>query len=351
MKRALLIIAIAVVSGIGTGEYLANNIFFRRWLGAVVRRDELLALVARRGIYQSDVDRAWHAELFAIGAEAADLSPTTANEQKRGVFVRLIAQEKLHAAASRQTVDSALIDHEANLLRWQFADEKSWRSILDRAATSWSGLHGEVTSNLRARAWIEERIAGQLAPNDEECRRYFETHREAFQEPLRFRASHLFLAAPDDYPEEVIATKRALINELATRLQHAESFTALVAEFSEDERTKGRGGDLNYFCAQRMLPAVTAAVQLLREGETSAPIRSRLGFHLVRLDEKLLPRQLTFEEALPEISAILENEKRANAVAALAMRMPGKLKIAGRRNRSQFHLATALTAAPVNGTL
>ena len=135
-----------------------------------------------------------------------------------------------------------------------------------------------------------------------------------FREPLRLRASHLFLAAPEGYPSEVIEGKRALINMLAARLRNGESFDVLVAEFSEDEATKKRGGDLNYFAEERMLPALFAAAQRLRAGETSAPIRSRLGFHLVRLTHVLPAQEMTFEQALPEIFATLENEKRARAV-------------------------------------
>jgi parvulin-like peptidyl-prolyl isomerase len=66
-----------------------------------------------------------------------------------------------------------------------------------------------------------------------------------------------------------------------------------------------------------MLPAVFVAAQQLHPNETSAPIRSRLGFHLVRLTESRPPRALTFEETRPEIATRLEDEKRTRAVAAL----------------------------------
>jgi len=134
---------------------------------------------------------------------------------------------------------------------------------------------------------------------------------------VRFRASHLFLAAPEGYPSEVIEAKRALINTLSTRLRTGESFDAFVRQFSEDEATKKRGGDLNYFGEERMLPEIFAAAQKLGVGETSAPIRSRLGFHLVRLTQMLPGQEMTFEQARPEIVAAIENEKRAKAVQSL----------------------------------
>jgi len=188
---------------------------------------------------------------------------------------------------------------------------------LGNAAASPPELRREIGANLRGRAWIEAQIASAIAPNDEDCRRYYDAHRAAFWEPTRFRASHLFLAAPDGYPNEVIEAKRALINTLATRLYTGESFEALVAEFSEDTATKKEGGDLNFFSEERMLPEIFAAVKQLRVGETSAPIRSPLGFHLLRLTTALPAQQLTLAQARADILTTLENQSREQAIDSL----------------------------------
>ncbi len=317
MTRALLVTTGALFLGCASAEYLTTNFHFRRWIAHVVRHEELPALVGRHGIYDRNVERAWQAELFARGAEPQDLESSAANEQKRTVLDRLIALEKLNNAAADERIDAVAVARELNLLRWEMRDEKNWNEVLRRAATSPRQLRHAVARNLRERNWIENQIAPRIQPNENECCRYFEAHRASFAEPRRLRASHLFLAAPEGYPEEVIKTKRTLIDDLAKRLANGEAFPVLVAEFSEDEATKKRGGDLGFFAAERMLPAVFEAAQRLHPGETSAPIRSRLGFHILRLTESRLPRSLTFEEALPEIIAQLENRRRAEAVARM----------------------------------
>ncbi|CAN5430289.1 hypothetical protein BH18VER2_BH18VER2_05610 [soil metagenome] len=122
----------------------------------------------------------------------------------------------------------------------------------------------------------------------------------------------------------MIERQRALIDQLAKRIGSGESFPVLVTEFSEDEATKKRDGDLGYFAGARMLPAVFAAAKQLQPGQVSAPVRSRLGFHLIRLMEVRPARQLSLEEARPEIIALLENRKRASAIASVvaALRAP-----------------------------
>ena len=240
-------------------------------------------------------------------------------------FGRFVGRNPLDAAAAKEPIAASAITHEMDLLRWPLA--QTGDSFFARLA-----LCRAVATNLRDRAWLESQLASRLLPNDQELRQFYQSHLADFREPVRFRASHLFLAAPQGYPEEVIAEKRALIESLAKRLKNGESFPALVAQYSEDEATKKRGGDLNYFAQERMLPAVWQSAQTLREGETSAPIRSRLGFHILRLTRRLPAEQLSFAQAAAEITAALENQKRAAAVAALAAQFNGKIAIAGRRD-------------------
>ena len=72
----------------------------------------------------------------------------------------------------------------------------------------------------------------------------------------------------------------------------------------------------------RMLPEVFAAVAALPPGLTSAPIRSRLGFHLLRSQEILPAQEIGFTEAAREIASRLEDERRAQTVSTLLAASP-----------------------------
>ncbi|MEO6872082.1 MAG: peptidylprolyl isomerase [Chthoniobacterales bacterium] len=300
MKRVLLV-ALALLAGVVAGEYLTTNFVFRAWLGRLVRLGELQALVDRRGIYQHD------------GAGTVD-------------------RAKLASVTANQSVSEAAIDHEMELLRAQLPNEKMWNALLENAGLSLRDLRAEVASNLRGRAWLETQVAAEKTPNESELHQFYAAHLTAFQQPLRLRASHLFLAAPEGYPDEVIKNTRALVNALAKRLKNGEPFPALVAEYSEDAATKSIGGDMNYFAEARMLPAVWEAAQKLAVGATSAPVRSRLGFHILRLTNRLPPAQMTFEQVAPEIRLALENERRATAVARAVSELPAKIQFATPRD-------------------
>jgi peptidyl-prolyl cis-trans isomerase C len=300
MKRTLLL-ALVLFAGVVAGEFLTSNFVFRAWLGRIVRRGELQALVGRRGIYDRD------------GARAID-------------------QAKLAPMAAEQRVSKTAIDREMELLRWQLPNDRTWRALLENAGLSLSELRAEVADNLRGRAWLEAQVDAEKSPNESELRAFYRTHLAAFQQPLRARASHLFLAAPEGYPDKVIERKGRLIQALATRLNGGERFPALVAEFSEDAATKKLGGDMNFFDQSRMLPAIWEAAQKLKPGGRSAPIRSRLGFHILCLTNTRPAAQMTYEQALPEIALALENERRAGTVARAVGQLPAKIQFATPRD-------------------
>lgn len=230
-------------------------------------------------------------------------------------------ETNLRNAAAGEQVSDTVIDHQLELFRDRFADEQQFKDALRAVRLSLSDLRKEATENLRARAWIEKQIGPHLQVNDEDVRSYFASNHAQFTQPTRWRARHLFLAAPDGYPDDVIKTKRSAIEALSIRRIDGEDFSALIAEGSEDEATKLHGGDLNYFAAARMPPEFIDAIKALRVGEISGPVRSHLGFHLLEVTETKPEREMSFEEARPEIALALSNQRRALAVAALRERL------------------------------
>ena len=125
-----------------------------------------------------------------------------------------------------------------------------------------------------------------------------------------------FVAPPETAPE-IVEAKHTAIEALSVQLAGGEDFATLAAQNSEDEATKLRGGDLDYFSAARMPPDFVAAALKLRSGEISRPIRTRLGFHILKLIDVQAARQKTFDEARNDIAIELAKQKRAAAIQKL----------------------------------
>ncbi|MGZ5553656.1 MAG: peptidylprolyl isomerase [Chthoniobacterales bacterium] len=244
--------------------------------------------------------------------------------QRTGLFLNgpaaqaLVREENLRGLSRGEVISPEEIERSVDLLRFQFADDNAFARALSLSDFTFESLRAQATEHLRAQRWIERKIAPDLEVDVTSVRRFYDENPARFAQPQRFRVSHIFLAAPEGYPEEVIAAKQSAIQGLSVRILAGEKFDDLEREASEDEATKSKGGDLGYFSAWRMPREFMAELEKMQVDEISAPIRSHLGFHLVRLTDVKPPREMSFEETQREIALLIKNEKRAGAVARLS---------------------------------
>ncbi|MEQ9412957.1 MAG: peptidylprolyl isomerase, partial [Cyclobacteriaceae bacterium] len=100
------------------------------------------------------------------------------------------------------------------------------------------------------------------------------------------KASHiLFNVQQDASPSDTLAVynKAKAIRERAIG---GESFEKLAREFSEDPSAKSNAGVLGYFSALQMVYPFEEAVYHLSVGEISEPVRTKFGYHVIKLDDK-----------------------------------------------------------------
>ena len=331
MERWLLIslsLVGACLAGIACGQLVLCSPASRDAIGVLGRRGHLLAIAQREAIYEADLQRALSELRYPSGVDEKDQPDTERVKRvtkvtklrvdERMVLTRLISNSVARSLAGDEKISKGKIGSALNLLRWQFPNEKAWQIALGASDLSARSLRRFVTDDLRVQHWITRQIAPRIDATEIECRNFYEMHQSSFAQPVRFRASHLFVAAPAKTPQEVVETKQQTIKSLAERIKQGEKLTDLAAVGSEDEATKNRGGDLEFFSESRMPPDFFAAVAKMHIGEISQPIRTRLGFHIIELTDSKPAREMNFEEARAEIRLIIENEKRRTALQNLA---------------------------------
>jgi hypothetical protein len=313
VKRSLSVLVllfIACSAGIVCGRLALRSSAGREPIGIVFGRGHLLALVQGDGIYEIDVERA-HAEKSEAGATTQDRHQHLGEE--RFLLEQIVAATMAQSFAAEEEIPESEISHELDLMRSQFPDERSWRTALRRSHLSLRRVRRNLTAHLRARRWLLQQVeVRDSSPAD--CQAFYNAHPQSFLQPERFRASHLFLAAPPETPPEIVDLKQEAITSFSERLGHGEDYFELVAEGSEDEATQARGGDLGFFFESRMPPDFVAPVRAMRVGEISKPVQTRLGFHIVHLTDLKPARRMSFDEAKAEISLALENAKRDAAL-------------------------------------
>ncbi len=93
--------------------------------------------------------------------------------------------------------------------------------------------------------------------------------------------SHVFISTNNNNEKESLVNAKAFLKKLKAGISFDE-----VAKSSDDKQTAQRGGNLGWFNSYQMsLPEIEEAVYNMKTGEVSDIIKTRLGFHILKLND------------------------------------------------------------------
>lgn len=237
-------------------------------------------------------------------------NPNVYKRLKREALDELIDRELLcqHGRRANLEVAPAEIDNAFAAIKARFnSDEQLQRRLRDAGFDATSYRDYLACDQLARKSFAQ--LAGEPTVSDEDARTFLELHRARFVLPERAHASHILRRVPAPEQSE---EARTLLAELRMRALAGEDFAALARKYSQDA-TAERGGDLGLFALEQMVPEFGQAAFALAPGEISEPVRSRFGWHLIRLESRHPPEPMPEGEALSRAREMREGELRLQA--------------------------------------
>jgi len=109
---------------------------------------------------------------------------------------------------------------------------------------------------------------------------------EAYQRMMKeVKASHILVLVDESAsPQDTLAAFNK-ISTIKQRAMNGEDFGMLAEALSEDPSAKENKGDLGYFSAFRMVYPFESAAFNTPVGSISNPIRTRFGYHIIKVDD------------------------------------------------------------------
>lgn len=134
------------------------------------------------------------------------------------------------------------------------------------------------------KTYREELKKPYVAEKDELDRLTQEAYQRLTEE---VKAAHILISLkPDATPEDTLTAFKKIMT-VRDRLTKGEDFEHVAKEVSEDPSARVNGGNLGYFTVLQMVYPFEEAAYKLKPGEISNPVRTRFGYHLVKvLDRK-----------------------------------------------------------------
>ena len=159
------------------------------------------------------------------------------------------------------------------------------------------------------RTQVERReIMKNLQLTEEEARQYYKAHPDQFMKPPTVTLREILVTVPTDMvggqPTINVAKDEAArdrITAIRARALKGEDFATLVAEASE-AGTKANGGIVGPILVEELAPAVGAAVEKLKPGEITEPLRLGNGYRIFKLETRTSAEIEAFDKVRSQIA-------------------------------------------------
>lgn len=100
------------------------------------------------------------------------------------------------------------------------------------------------------------------------------------------KAAHILIQVTPTASAEDTLKAFKKISDIKARVKAGEDFEKLARELSEDPSAKLNGGSLGYFTAMQMVYPFEKTAYDTKVGEISPIIRTRFGYHIIKVDDK-----------------------------------------------------------------
>jgi peptidyl-prolyl cis-trans isomerase D len=165
-------------------------------------------------------------------------------------------------------------------------------------------------------SFTPEDLASSEEISDEDIKAYYETHQDQFTHPESVKVRHILIAVDEDAsPQDVQKAKRKT-EKLRSRIKIGEDF-AKVAEKNSDGPSAVQGGDIGWMTRGQMVKPFEDTAFELQPGQVSEPVRTRFGWHLIKVEEHESEGVSSLDEARQEIHGILAEEQASDRVTVL----------------------------------
>ncbi|MDG9925150.1 MULTISPECIES: peptidylprolyl isomerase [unclassified Pseudomonas] len=232
------------------------------------------------------------------GNSIAEVNGKTVTQERFDAYLKL----KRVPAQNAEWVNRELDDY---LEREGLAGQIEEQGLLpvDQVEAEVSEFRKQMLISRYFEEYLRERVT------DEAVRNFYATNPDQFQ-AKKVHVAHILLRtnpAMSDAERQALLTKA---QEVYSRANAQEDFTALAKEFSEDLLSAQQGGDLGWLQEGAIDPTFSSKVFAMKAGELSEPLVTPFGFHVIKVIEGPQVIKQPFEAVSGDIRYRLRQEAK-----------------------------------------
>ena len=272
--------------------------------------DSTIAVVNSRVITLGEIQEAIRPQSEAL---AREFSGEELNKKLSGLFVRELVRRKneiLLSDEAERTLDDGtkryvdkLVEQQLKKRAAQAGSMTAFVRKLKQAGVTLDGLKKELRTGKLVDILLYRRIYSRIKITPSQIREYYEEHKDEFTRGESATVQHIFIPSS----ENDLRGGRAAALKVHAQLRAGGNFAALARKWSDGPKAN-EGGLWEAIERGMLVKEVDRVIFSLAPNTLSPIIKSRVGYHIVRVIELHPSRTLTFEETQADITTKLRSE-------------------------------------------
>lgn len=296
------------------------------WSGELVNR--VVAIVNGDIITQTDLDQAVALRLPQLPPQG--LSREAAIQMLRQQALEHLIDERLLQQVM-QKANVEVSDAEVDVAMQAFLQERGatlaqLEQALSQQHLPLAAFRERLANQLRQMKFVQSEVAKKVSMSDEELRHFYRRNAGKSESTGKVRVAQILLPVTDDGRGTSDKAVRGKADKLVARARHGEDFAALARAHSAGPEA-GTGGELGAVDPTTLHPMLAAAIARLRTGDVSEPIRSKQGYHIVKVLDRGTSGADDFIKIKPQLQQALFQEKARSALEQYVAEMRAKAYI------------------------
>ena len=256
------------------------------------------------------------AEMASQGLEAkGEILIKTALE--RAIDSRLLAQE-----ARRQGIEpnAERVDEKMTAMAERAGGRAAFEAELIKTPITYSQIRATVVQADLVQSLVESELGADIDVSEEDVATFYAENADLFKSPDKIHTRHILFLVEADASSAQRAASREKAAAAHERAVAGEDFADLAKEVSEGPNAP-RGGDLGFTARGQMVESFDDAVWTLEVGEISEVVESRLGYHVIKVEEIVIGPTASLEQAQPLVEDLLRQKRTRQALSILVARL------------------------------
>jgi peptidyl-prolyl cis-trans isomerase D len=194
---------------------------------------------------------------------------------------------------------------------------------------------------------------GAPAVSDQQVQQYYLSHQKDYQVPEEVKVRHILIKVDAGADPKVDAAAKQKAEDLLKQIKGGADFAALAKANSDDPGSKEQGGELGMIQRGVTVPPFEKAAFALAPGQISDVIKTRFGYHILKVEEKQTAHLKPLDEVKAQIVATLTRQAEADQQANFAQQLATEAAKSGLAKAAEAHHLQVVTSdyVPQNAVL